>query len=96
MFGDEASNLTIRTIARIYHHLGEEPVILSRREFDRLSAGQDPSAPASDTWTMVATDVHRFEVAHVQVVEEGQPTSEPRPARASEWIEALPMMTRTG
>ena len=38
MFGDDASNLTIRTIARIFYQLGEKPVLLSQRECDRLGS----------------------------------------------------------
>lgn len=40
MFGDEAANLTIRTIARIFHHLGEVPVLTTARELRSLSGGE--------------------------------------------------------
>ena len=36
MFGDEAANLTIRTVARIYRQLGETPVLVSARELAAL------------------------------------------------------------
>jgi DNA-binding Xre family transcriptional regulator len=93
MFSEDASNLTIRTIARIYYHLGEEPMIITKCDYEAVNAGQDPHT-ASDAWTMVATDVTSFEVAHAQLIERGEATAEPRAARSSEWIDALPMLTR--
>ena len=53
MFGDDASNLTIRTIARIFYQLGEKPVLLSQRECDRLGSGE--AQLGSDAWTMRST-----------------------------------------
>lgn len=35
MLGDQAKNLTLKTIARICHQMGEVPVILTESEFDR-------------------------------------------------------------
>lgn len=97
MFGDEAANLTIRTVARIFHHLGEEPVIMSRREFERAIAGYDTSLSATDTeWTMIATDVGRFAVTRANVVETGDSPVEPRSTRSSEWLEAEPQLSKAG
>ena len=94
MFGDDASNLTIRTIARIFYQLGEKPVLLSQRECDRLGSGE--AQLGSDAWTMVATDVDRFEVARAQVIEIGEARAEPRAVPSSEWLEAVPMLSRAG
>lgn len=97
MFGDEASNLTIRTVARIYHHLGEEPMIISRREFERAIAGHDACLPTIDTeWTMIATDVSPFAVARANVVEVGHAEVEPRSSRSSEWLDAEPQLSKVG
>jgi transcriptional regulator with XRE-family HTH domain len=95
MLSEDASNLTIRTIARIYYHLGEEPLIVTKGEYDAAGTGHDTHA-GGDAWTMVATDVHSFEVAQAQLIEAGDAAAEPRAARSSEWIDALPMLTRAG
>lgn len=49
MFGDEATNLTIRTIARIFHKLDERPVLLSERELARRVAASGAIVEAP-TW----------------------------------------------
>lgn len=95
MFGEDASNLTIRTIARIYHKLDEQPVILTRREYEQKTGLSDASGPAGEAWTMVLTDVTGLEVAKAQIVATGETVGEPRTAKSSEWIEALPRMTGT-
>lgn len=94
MFGDDASNLTIRTIARIFYQLGEKPVLLSERQCDRL--GSADAHLGTDAWTMVATDVDRFEVARAQVIEMGEERAEPRAVPSSEWLEGVPLLSRAG
>jgi DNA-binding Xre family transcriptional regulator len=92
MFGDEASNLTIRTVARIFRKLGEVPVILSRRDLERAAAGREGCADEPEEWTVIATEMEPFEVARAQVVKEGELTAERRPSRASEWMAAEPQL----
>ena len=95
MFGDEASNLTIRTLARIYHHLGEEPVLMSRREFERSMGGIENCLPLAETeWTMIATDVTKFAVARANLVEVGHAEVEPRSPRSSEWLDAESQLSK--
>ena len=38
MFGEQAKNLTLKTIARIFYHLNETPYITTQEEFDRIVA----------------------------------------------------------
>jgi DNA-binding Xre family transcriptional regulator len=38
MFGDQAKNLTIRTIAKLFYHLGENPVITTQCQLERMVA----------------------------------------------------------
>lgn len=53
MFGDEASNLTLRTIARVFHKLGEKPVIMSEREKRRLEGLANEAAyDAEPLWSV--------------------------------------------
>ena len=97
MFGDEASNLTIRTVARICRTIGERPVILSARELERAAAGRDGCPDEPIEWTVIATEMKPFEVARAQVIEEGELSAERRPSRASEWMAAEPqLIARTG
>lgn len=48
LLGDDALNLTVRTVARIFHRLGEQVVVLPQRELDELlgerAVGDDQSA----------------------------------------------------
>ncbi|MBB3693540.1 helix-turn-helix transcriptional regulator [Sphingomonas sp. BK580] len=88
MFGDEASNLTIRTVARIYRQLGETPVILSVRDLERITAGRDGCLENVAGWTVLADEVGPFEVARAKVVTEGDVTADWRPSRSSEWMAA--------
>lgn len=95
MLGDEAANLTIRTVARIFERLGEAPVLITRREYDRLSAGRERwDGPAERAWTMVAGDVSRFAVACVQLVDEGDghTPADGRLSRSSDWLRAEPLL----
>ncbi len=97
MLGDEAANLTIRTIARIYRKLGEVPMIMSQQDYERALAGRELFTGVVDpTWTMVSTDVKSFAVTRAQVVEAGDTPLERRPAKSREWIEAEPAMAARG
>jgi transcriptional regulator with XRE-family HTH domain len=44
IFADDATNFTLRLLARSFLALDEEPVILTRKEYDRLIASADSSA----------------------------------------------------
>jgi DNA-binding Xre family transcriptional regulator len=97
MFGDEASNLTIRTIARVYHQLGETPVILSRRELDTLLGRRPPSEPASDPtsgWGVLVAEPQTFAVAQGHVRNDAENLSAFRAPRHQDWVEAEPAMLR--
>lgn len=53
MFGEQAKNLTLRTIARIFHHLGETPYITTHEEFERaLTEARGELGPERDHWTI--------------------------------------------
>jgi DNA-binding Xre family transcriptional regulator len=54
MFGDEASNLTLRTIAKIFYHLNEMPLVHSQREFDRAIAEAKGTALSASQWRVRA------------------------------------------
>ncbi len=53
LLGDDALNLTIRTVARVFHKLGEEAVLLTRRELDE-QLRQAPQEPEHPSWVFAA------------------------------------------
>lgn len=38
MFGDQAKNLTLRTIAKLFYHLGESPVVTTQCQLEHMIA----------------------------------------------------------
>jgi plasmid maintenance system antidote protein VapI len=53
IFGDDASNLTMRTVARVFHCLGEKPLILSAADYERqLAEATGAAQPSGSAWTM--------------------------------------------
>lgn len=89
MFGDEASNLTIRTIARVFHQLDETPILIAKREFERLLAGR-PAIEADDDidWLVLPDDVEAFAVVNARAVPDTEASPGFRAPRNSEWVEA--------
>lgn len=96
MFGDEAANLTIRTIARIFHQLGETPVLISRRELDRTLEGRSVGVEddADADWLLLAEDLETFQVVKAQPVRDLEGSSTSRAPRNREWVEAGPTLLR--
>jgi DNA-binding Xre family transcriptional regulator len=91
LFSDDAANLTIRTIARIYHHLDEAPVILSRKEYERLAGADMPSLhqiDAEETWQVPAADLAEFSIPRAQACTAPRSEATPRPPRNREWVDA--------
>jgi DNA-binding Xre family transcriptional regulator len=53
MFGEQAKNLTLKTIARIFHQLGETPHITTSEEVERaLAQARGELGPDREHWTM--------------------------------------------
>lgn len=53
MFGDQAKNLTIRTIAKLFYHLGESPVITTQCQLKRIVAlARGDEADSDQQWTV--------------------------------------------
>lgn len=93
MFGDDAANLTIRTVARIYHHLGEQPAILTQREYSTLT-GELEATPLGSAWRVIASDINGIFATHAEVVEGDDDHGSIRPLKHSDWIAAAPAMLR--
>ena len=55
IFSDDANNLTLRLLARSFLALGEQPMILTKSEFERLQKGTEVSAVAGRVHTARAT-----------------------------------------
>ena len=53
MFGDQAKNLTLRTIARIFHHLGETAYITTHEAYARaIATARGDDAHRDERWTV--------------------------------------------
>lgn len=53
MFSDQAKNLTLRTIAKIFFHLGETAYITTHEEYDRsIAAATGQTDDVSNHWTV--------------------------------------------
>ncbi|MEH3036190.1 MAG: XRE family transcriptional regulator [Sphingomonas adhaesiva] len=83
LLGDDALNLTIRTLARVFHRLGEEVVLMPRRELDEMldQVVVDTEQPA---WTFAARgeEIYAGQEATEIVVEPGV-----RRGRTQDWID---------
>ncbi len=65
MFGDTATNLTIKTVARVFHHLGETAYLTTLEEFERQLA-EARGAHTDDNahrWTVVGLESDKFQMA---------------------------------
>lgn len=53
MFGDQAKNLTIRTIAKLFFHLGESPVITTQCQLeDMVAMTRGDETSGEQQWTV--------------------------------------------
>lgn len=53
MFGDQAKNLTLRTIARIFHQLGETAYITTHQEYCRaIAIARGETVGQAEKWTV--------------------------------------------
>ncbi len=91
MFGDDASNMTIRTIARVFHNLEERPVLIAKSEFDRRIAEARGAADPSSGWTIAGeVDLDQLDVSNgnrmIPVLVHSKDTS--RPSTGNEWASA--------
>lgn len=71
MLGDDALNLTIRTIAKVFHRLGEKAVLTSERELGTVT--DRVPAPKEVSWFLGVADQDLYEAP--------QATRLPRDAR---------------
>lgn len=94
IFSDDATNFTLRLLARSFLALDEEPIILSRGEYDRLRANAD-LAPARSS----GKAQHKPDALSASLIAEllraSEVKSEPeRPSRradsANEWAKTAP------
>ena len=89
MFGDTAANLTIRSIARVFHLMGESPVLLSREELRRrLAEARGAGSEAQPRWSVSgANDGHLVVEDTAELVDENavaRDRPQPKPS-ARDW-----------
>lgn len=56
MFGDEAKNFTLRLLFKSFDALGEEPVVITRADYERLIDGCNDATGDSNVDTRVIAD----------------------------------------
>lgn len=89
IFGDDAGNLTIRTIARVFHQLGEKPLLMSKVLYERRLAEARGAADPAPTWTLEGS-VEELNVSPcTQVVPKvNRSREQSRPATGNDWVQA--------
>lgn len=64
MFGDTATNLTIKTVARVFHQLGETAYLTTLEEFERqLADARGAQADDAHRWTVIGLESDKFQMA---------------------------------
>jgi len=89
MFGDEGNNLTIRTVAKIFHQLDERPVLISKKELERRLAEARGASDPAPTWTFTGSiDELNLSLCTRYVTHTEQSRELSRPATGSDWASA--------
>src|SRR5437868_3246988 len=86
LLGDDAPNLTVRTVARILYRLGESGVFMTQREVDEIMTGNVD--PGSTTWVFAAPGEHIYTGEEVTEVISEEALAKPAMDDWSEWIAA--------
>ena len=98
MFGDDAANLTMRTVARVFHSLGEKPLVLSATDLARQLAEAAGNAHSLNSgWNMsgVPKDFS-VEPCAEKVDDLDLPKDTRKPATPREWALAEAAAERRG
>ena len=87
LFGDDATNLTIRSVARVFHSLSEQAVLMSLKEFEARLAEARGSTPTSlSAWTISGPpDYFWMDPSAAKVEEVPIPRDSSRPATTRDW-----------
>jgi transcriptional regulator with XRE-family HTH domain len=98
IFGDDATNLTIRTVARVFHCLEEQPLIFSSSDHARsLAEARGANPPSLATWTVsAAADCFWVDPSAETVDGVTLPKDNGRPATTREWALAEDAAERRG
>lgn len=82
MFGDNATNLTLKSLARIFYHLGETAYVSSVEEIMRERAAAGGLVPVEDVyhWTAVGLTSTSFQVSLNVELDDGDVEAETLPA----------------
>lgn len=96
MFGDQAKNLTIRTIAKLFYHLGESPVITTQCQLERMVALTCGDESSSDQQWTVSGLVNDIQIGSNMVVtrDDTDVASPDRGRLLNRWVRAEESDTR--
>ena len=92
MFSAEATNLTIRTVAKIFSKLGETPILGTEREF--AQEGSIASSSDAAGWQVAGGNSDVFTVIQADIVTEVTEESTYRASKLRDWIQEEPRMLR--
>lgn len=96
MLSDEASNLTIRTLARIYHCLDETPLLVTQSAMDRI-AGHLPACNEDDDiadWQVQASNLDTLVLLKARPTSGEEAPNVFRSPRNRDWIDAESALQR--
>lgn len=95
LFGDDASNLTMRTLAKVFHTFGEELVITSKSEFERaLSDAKGSALDLDTTWHVPFPDFVLWDHSATKAEDTNVTREAGRSAGTLEWALAYDAQSR--
>lgn len=94
MLGDDPTNLTIRSVARIYHQLGETPILRSLSEENLSVSYGGETCSERSSWLIIAPDADRMLTSEVEMVANDE-VARFRAPKHRDWIEAEPQMRQS-
>jgi plasmid maintenance system antidote protein VapI len=98
IFGDDATNLTIRTVARVFHCLGEQPLVMSITDYQRqLAEAAGRALPPGAGWSMSGVPADFSIEPTAEAVDDlSLPKDTARPASPRDWALAEAAAERRG
>ena len=92
LMGHDALNLTIRTVAKIFHRLGEEAVIMTRRDYDAATKSFEHDLEAVWEFNTLSAmnlnvrDAHEIFIEESLETSDEQETAEAEAAAMRRWV----------
>jgi DNA-binding Xre family transcriptional regulator len=90
MFGDHAKNLTLKTIARIFHQLGGTPYLTSEQDYEQAVAVANGARRAEQAQWAISGPLDDLQTTpHIEIIEKLVTTDLPTSAHSIDlWVRA--------